>query len=158
MKSLCFALFCAFFTPVAAIDAATTIWKGDVNADGTPSPIVKLKLGRKYQLLVSGSINLGKWRQQGEALENDACFEFGKNEIPSSHIETFKNSLNVSVCDGEYHPNHVYQSPPFLAAQNGIHFWIYDTNYEDNSGALQVEVIELEIPSNEDIPLTEKPH
>ena len=141
---------CLFFAfvllPLAAFAATTVVWQGEVSSEGTPSPVVRLKLGHKYQLQVSGTINLGKWRRHGEALEDDACFEFGADNSSPSAIFTFKNSMNVSVCDGRFHPSHVYQSLPFLAAQNGIHFWIHDEDYENNSGSFQVELIELDAP------------
>lgn len=48
-----------------------------------------------------------------------------------------------TVCDNRYHPNHIYQSEPFTAKCDRMHFWVNDTYYEDNSGAFHVEVVEL---------------
>jgi hypothetical protein len=139
-------LFIFFLFSLICLEANTSIWQGEVSSDGNPSPVVRLKLGHKYQIQVTGTINLGKWRRNGDALEDDACFEFAKNNTTPSAIFTFKNSMNVSLCDGHFHPSHVYLSAPFLAAQNGIHFWVHDDDYENNSGSFQVQVIELEVP------------
>lgn len=111
-------------------------------SDGSPTKAIPLVLKQQYRIKVSGFVNLGKWVQGGEALANDACFEFSK-EKNTSQIETFKNSQDISVCDGKYHPNHIYQSIPFIAKQDRIHFWIYDTEYDDNSGSLQVQIIQI---------------
>lgn len=129
----CFSTFCY---------ADKTVWKGEVSSDGNPSEVVHLDLGKKYQIKVDGFVNLGKWVQNREELANDACFEFNK-ETNTTKIDTFKNSHGVSVCDGKYHPDHAYQSNPFTANQNRIHFWLHDTNYDDNTGDLKVEVIQL---------------
>jgi len=51
--------------------------------------------------------------------------------------------MNFEVCGGKYQSDHVYISQPFVAVQSGIHFWIYDTDYEDNSGEFEVEVIQV---------------
>lgn len=124
--------------------ADTSVWHGKVSSDGTPTPSIKLVLGQKYKVRVSGKMNLGKWRTNRQPLENDACFEFfadpAYQEHPPKKIDTLKNSLNLNMCDGKYRVDHVYESPPFLAAQSGIHFWIYDTDYEDNSGEFDLEV------------------
>lgn len=133
-------LFCFFcFSPVFADNV---IWKGDVAADGTPSPVTKLVLEKKYQIKVSGAINLGKWWQKGHPLENDACYEFNE-ELPPRKLLSLKNSMNISLHDEAYHLDHIYLSRPFVAAQDGIHFWVYDNDYSNNSGAFHVEVIEL---------------
>lgn len=128
--------------------AADAIWSKQLNSNGTPSEIVKLNLGDTYKLKVSGTMNLGKWRTNKQPLENDACYEFFadpafQNDMKPKKIDAFKNSLNIIVCDGEYHPNHIYESKPFVATQNGIHFWVEDIDYEDNSGALDVEIIQV---------------
>ncbi len=141
-KRLYFFIGCLL--PLIANCENSTIWSGRVSADGTPSPVVKLKLGSKYQIQVSGTVNLGKWRRDGAPLENDACYEFGPKGSSPEEITNFKNSMNVTVGDGHFHPTHVYQSNPFFAAQNGIHFWVQDEDYEDNSGLFLVEIFELE--------------
>ncbi len=120
--------------------ADTVVWKGTVKADGSPSAVVTLALGQRYEIRVSGTMNLGNWWQNKEQLLNDACYEFSSNTTPTSQ-PAFKNSNNINVGDGKYHPDHIYQSNPFTAAQSGVHFWIHDKDYSDNSGELQVEVI-----------------
>lgn len=127
---------------VGTIYSDTVVWSGKVNADGTPSKVVPLTLGKKYIIKVSGIVNLGKWWQQGKPLAEDACYEFNA-ELKPEKYNTFSNSLHISVCDGTYHADHVYQSSPFMAAQSGIHFWVYDTDYSNNSGSLDVQVIEV---------------
>lgn len=142
MKRFCFFLsFCLVFLQAFAF-TENVIWKGEVSADGTPSPVIKLVLEKKYQIKVSGTINLGKWWQKGEPLENDACYEFNE-EVTPRKLLSLRNSMNIPLHDEEFHPDHIYLSRPFLAAQDGIHFWVYDTNYSDNSGAFHVELIEL---------------
>lgn len=123
--------------------ADTVIWNGKVSADGTPTPPIDLKLNQKYQIVVGGFVNLGKWVQNGEQLANDACYEFNKKKNLSK-VDSFQNSGDISVCDGHYHPDHIYKSAPFKAKENKIHFWIYDTDYDDNTGAFDVQVIQLD--------------
>ena len=122
--------------------ADMTVWKGKVDSDGTPTPTVKLLLGKRYQIKASGTMNLGKFRQAGLPLADDACFEFNDKVTPKI-THGLQNSIGISVCDGHYHPDHRYQSIPFKAIQSGVHFWIYDTDYNDNHGNLEVEVIQL---------------
>lgn len=120
--------------------ADEVIWKGDVKSDGSATIAIPLVLHEQYQIKANQYVNLGKWIQGGEELANDACYQFNKEKFISK-VETLKNSQNISVCDGSYHPDHLYQSEPFVAKQNRIHFWVYDTNYEDNAGAFHVEII-----------------
>lgn len=119
------------------------VWKGTVHSDGTPTPLVSLNMHQKYQIKANGYINLGKWMQAGEKLANDPCFEFNE-KFPPEKFESLKNSQNVSVCTGTYQPDHIYLSEPFIAKQNRLFFWINDTDYEDNSGSFEVEVIKLQ--------------
>lgn len=137
---LIFCLFCIF--DFAKLQSQELVWKGDVNADGTPTKSVKLILGQTYQIKVSGVINLGKWRQNGQPLVQDANYEFNTQVSPSA-FPAIKNSMNIPIGDNKFHSDHVYLSEPFLAIQSGIHFWIYDENYEDNSGSLLVELMLL---------------
>jgi len=123
--------------------AEQIVWSGEVNSNGTPTVSIPLVLGQKYQIKASGIVNLGKWWQQGKPFANDACYEFNPQLTPTA-LQTLKNSLNLPLGDGSYHINHVYESAPFMAVQSGIHFWIYDTNYADNSGSLHVEILKLE--------------
>lgn len=134
---------CVFFSNLYS--AERVFWSGKVDANGKPTDSIKLELGKEYSLKVTGEVNLGKWWQQKKPLANDACYEFSDATEPPvrTKFTTFKNSLNIQVCDGKYHPDHIYQSAPFFAVQTGIHFWIYDTNYEDNSGALDVQIIQV---------------
>lgn len=122
------------------------IWSGSVSSDGTPSPNVKLELGKRYQIIVSGTVQLGHWLQNQQLLTNDAFYQFNERikPFPSS---SFKNSMNLPFTDNAYNPDHVYSSQPFTAFQSAIHFWVHDTNYADNSGALQVKIIKLPSPS-----------
>lgn len=121
-------------------NADEVIWSGEVKSDGTPTQPISLVLREEYVIKASGFINLGKWIQASEKLANDACFEFNK-EKQVEKIACLKNSQNISVCDGTYRTDHVYQSQPFVAKQNRIHFWVYDTDYDDNRGSFQVEII-----------------
>jgi hypothetical protein len=132
-----FCIFCASSTY-----ADKVVWSGEVQSNGSPTHLIKLTLGKQYQIKVSGAINLGKWWQLGKPLADDACFEYNEETAPT-FVNTLRNSMQISVCDGVYHSDHIYLSKPFIAAQNGIHFWICDTDYTDNSGALNVQVIEL---------------
>ena len=137
LQTLTICLFCVNYSYADRI-----IWSGDVEANGTPTSPITLTLKKKYKIKAQGTVNLGKWWQQGKPLGEDACYEFAEHITPSK-FETLKNSLNISVCEGSYHPDHIYQSEPFIAKQNRIHFWIYDIDYSDNLGTLQVEIIEL---------------
>lgn len=138
-------LCCVFFSLcICNAYADEVIWKGVVDSNGTPTDTIPLKLREQYQIRVGKYTNLGKWIQANEQLANDACYEFSfefSGKFPPKKFESFKNSHNISVCDGTFHIDHVYQSEPFVAEQNRIFFWIYDTNYDDNSGVLEVEVI-----------------
>lgn len=122
--------------------AENVIWDGQVNADGSPTLAIELILDQPYQIRARGIINLGKWWQNSQPLANDACYEFNTPEKPTQ-LTTLKNSLSISVCDGKYHGDHTYLSLPFVAKQNKIHFWIDDTDYSDNSGSFQVQIIQL---------------
>lgn len=118
----------------------TVIWSGEINSDGTPSAAIPLEFNKTYQIKANGYINLGKWIQAQKKLANDSCYEFNK-EKSTEKRESLRNSLSISVCDGSYHPDHRYQSEPFIAKNNRIHFWIDDTDYDDNSGSFYVEII-----------------
>lgn len=118
------------------------VWKGVVKSNGAPTEAIPLVLKESYQIKCSGFINLGKWIQAGKKLGSDACFEFS-DEAAMDKIDCLKNSQEISVCKGSYNPSHVYESEPFVASQNRIHFWVYDTDYDDNSGEFQVEIIRV---------------
>lgn len=136
-------LLCMTFVCSSVSSAEKIIWQGEVSSDGEPTDSIALVNRKKYQIKVKGFVNLGKWIQGTEKLANDACYEFGLTD-KKRKWEAFKNSGDISVCDNSYHPDHTYQSEPFTAEQDRIHFWINDTYYGDNSGAFQVQVIELE--------------
>lgn len=127
------------------LSAENIIWSGEVSSDGSPTKAVDLKINTKYQLRVSGALNLGKFFQQDTPLADDACYEFiSKTDKPTSPLKNFKNSLDIFVCDGKYHSDHIYTSKPFVAKQGKIHFWIDDFDYSDNTGSLQVDIIQLD--------------
>lgn len=126
--------------------AEKIIWSGEVNADGTPSEPVKLVVNHNYIIRAHNAVNLGKWVKQGEPLANDACYEFSKDNDPQK-VDTLKNSLSIEICDGNYHSNHIYQSKPFKAAAEKIHFWVNDSYYDDNSGSFLLEVVEVDNPN-----------
>ena len=134
---------CAFmFLCMGSCFGETIVWSGEVQADGAPSPIVALEIGKRYQIRASGTMDLGRWWQQGKPLKNDACY--GYNDVVGPEpIESLKDSINIGVSDGKYHPDHVYHSEPFIAQESGVHFWIHDINYNDNKGSLTVEVLQL---------------
>lgn len=134
-------LLCLGFSGFCAAD--TVVWSGDVNSNGDPTPLIKLDIGKTYKIKVSGTVNLGKWIQAGEPLTQDACYEENPKVKPSL-LNTFRNSFDIKVCQSGYRPDHVYVSEPFVAADNGVHFWIHDTDYTDNNGSLHVEVIRVE--------------
>ena len=142
MKKLCHFFLIVSILCSGSMWADSVVWSGEVNSDGTPTVNIPLTLGKKYQIRVSGEMNLGKWWQQGKPLAEDACYEYNDLVQPIK-LDTLKNSMNIPLDNTAYHPNHVYQSKPFVTAQSGIHFWIYDTDYNNNSGSLHAEVLEI---------------
>lgn len=122
--------------------SSEVVWKGKVSADGSPSPAVDLSYDKTYQIIVNGSVNLGKWVEAGKALAEDASFEYNAPSGPTRH-KTLRNSNEIPLDDQFYNADHVYKSAPFVAKQTKIHFWIYDTDYSDNSGALEVQIDKL---------------
>lgn len=123
--------------------ADKVIWSGEVHSNGKPTEAIHLTNHKKYQIKANGFVNLGKWIKKSEPLANDSCYEFGKSGSVEK-LESLKNSNEISVCDGKYHPDHAYQSEPFVAKQNLIHFWIHDTDYSDNADVFQVQIVEIE--------------
>lgn len=140
MRSLKLIAFALLFTCTGSLAADEVVWQGAISSDGSPSKAIPLTLKETYQIKVSGFINLGKWVQGGKKLANDSCYEFS-NEGSTERVSVLENSIDVSVCEGKYHPDHVYISEPFVAKQNRVHFWVSDTDYDDNSGDFQVEII-----------------
>lgn len=140
-------LFFSTFCGAATFANEALVWKGSVSSDGNASASIPLEIGATYQISVSGTINLGKWRQNGQPLGEDAYFSFEISN-PSdltgvSKSDNFKNSMLIAVGGEKYNPSHVYVSQPFKATENRIHFWVYDTNYDDNSGAFSVQIFKL---------------
>ena len=136
-------LLCTATIFMSAEAAEKVIWTGDITSDGEPSETITLVNNKQYQIKVNGFVNLGKWVQNKEELANDACFEFSPNG-KAEKFKSLENSADISVCNDKYRPDHSYKSEPFIAKQNRIHFWINDTNYDDNSGALKVQIVELD--------------
>lgn len=120
--------------------AEKVVWTGEVHSDGTPSATINLNLDKKYQFIVSGTINLGKWVEAGVPMGEDAFFEFDGPNGPERQ-PAFKNSINVSLEDKTYQPSHTYKSMPFVAKNSKVHFWVDDKDYSDNKGSLQVKVV-----------------
>ena len=140
MRFLCF--LAPLILSLTTLCAEHVVWSGEVSSNGNPTALVKLTPKKKYQIKASGEINLGKWWQLGKPLADDACYEYNELVEPR-HVNTLKNSLQISLCDGTYHADHIYISKPFIADQGGIHFWVQDIDYNDNKGSLKVELIEL---------------
>lgn len=132
-----------FFITSSSLLADTVVWKGQVSADGTPSKAIDMTNGKKYQIIVSGSINLGKWVQAGQKLADDPAFEYNAPTGPV-HLNIFRNSHDIPFDVKTINPEHIYKSLPFLAKQNKIHFWVNDTDYSDNSGAFDVQLVQID--------------
>lgn len=130
-----------FLFNLSLLAAENVVWNGEVDSNGVPSSFISLELGKTYQIRASGTMNLGKWWQDGKPLNEDACYEFNP-EIEPIQSDFLKNSMNVPFSVEGYNPKHVYLSKPFVAKQNGIHFWISDIDYSDNTGILKVEIIQ----------------
>jgi hypothetical protein len=140
MKTFFLFFHCLLSIGFCNVYADEVIWKGHIQSDGSATVPIPLVLNEHYRIKVSQVINLGKWVQERENLANDACYEFNKEKHLEKY-ESLKNSQNISVCDGTYHLDHVYQSAPFVAKQNRLLFWVSDTDYDDNNGAFYVEII-----------------
>jgi hypothetical protein len=123
--------------------AEEIVWSGEVSSDGTPSKAINLNLDKKYQIIVSGTINLGKWVQAGKPLGEDASYDFNAPTGPR-RVEIFKNSNDIALDDQSFNPNHIYKSEPFVAKQNKIHFWVHDEDYSDKVGNFDVKIVQLD--------------
>ncbi|CUI16123.1 hypothetical protein PNK_0495 [Candidatus Protochlamydia naegleriophila] len=139
--NLLFCLSALFFASPCC--AEKIIWSGEVYADGTPTSSIGLTLQHHYRIKVSGYVNLGKWIQNREKLASDACYEFSKEGSRTKTV-SLRNSSEIPICDDDYHSDHIYESKSFLAKENRIHFWVHDTNYEDNTGSFKVQLVELD--------------
>lgn len=119
------------------------VWQGSVSPKGNRTPTLRLDKKSRYYIEVSRNVYFGRWQKNPRmSLVNDACYEF-KARGHSVALPVFKNSLNVSVCHGKYHPNHIYRSALFSGNDKGIKFWIFDTDYRDNIGGLWVKVFRI---------------
>lgn len=153
-------IFASIFIGSLTLDAISentekVVWSGDVNADGSPTKAITIVRNKYYQIKASGFVNLGKWIQQGDKLASDACYQFNQKGTIIDLESSLKNSSNISVCDGKYHPDHIYISKAFRAEQDRIHFWVNDISYDDNEGNFQVQIIEVEpVESNKNNELT----
>ena len=143
MKRRILLLLCASLYFSSSYAAENIIWSGEVSSRGEPTAAIPLTNHKKYLIKVKGFVNLGKWIQNKEALASDACYEFSQSG-KAEKMETFKNNHDIPVCDDKYNPDHYYESEPFIAKQNRIFFWLNDGNYDDNSGALHVQLVELD--------------
>ena len=137
MRNLTFALF--LFSTLNGENVSL-----EVPADGTPTKAIDLKLSHKYQIKVTGAVNLGKYWEGNTVLADDACYELiAKTGKATSPLKNFRNSLDINVCEEKYREDHTYTSKTFVAKQSKIHFWIDDIDYSDNSGSLHIEIIEI---------------
>lgn len=132
-----------FATLCSSCFAEKIVWNGELSSDGTPSQAIPLDLDKKYQIIVSGVINLGKWVEGGVPMDEDAGFEFGGPNGPE-HQPVFKSSNEMALDTKKYNPDHTYKSIPFVAKNSKIHFWIDDKDYSDNNGSLKVQVVQLD--------------
>ena len=114
---------------------------GNVPSNGKPTNQINLTNGKSYYIVVSGAVTFGTW-SNGKKLLNDACYEFNAKGYLDP-LPVFQNNYNIIVCDN-YNPNHIYKSAPFVSSGQPINFWIYDTDYRDNSGGMHLELYEIE--------------
>lgn len=131
------ALFSAF-----ELRANNLIWSGQVSAKGSQTQKIWLTAGETYVIEVSGSVQFGTWRN-GKRLINDACYEFNAKGY-ADPLPVLQNSLGIPLCDGTYRPSHVYRSQPFKANGSSLFFWIFDTDYRDNSGSMSVRIVQMD--------------
>jgi hypothetical protein len=118
------------------------VWRGNVQANGAPTPFISLILGKKYQIKAKGEINLGKLWQEEKPLAEDACYEYNAKITPIA-LDSLRNSIGIPLDNKSFNENHTYVSKPFIAKNNGIHFWINNSDYNKSSGALDVTIILL---------------
>ena len=144
MMSRILFLSCVSLVIFSSIQATEKIvWSGEVFSDGKPTMAIPLSHHKKYQIRAKGFVNLGKWIKNREPLANDACYEFSKSGSIEK-LESLKNSSGISICKGNYNPDHTYYSEPFEPKENIIHFWVHDTDYTDNADAFQIQIVEVE--------------
>ncbi|MBN9377178.1 MAG: hypothetical protein BGO14_04645 [Chlamydiales bacterium 38-26] len=128
---------------ISSLSAEHVVWSGAVSSNGNPTQAVSLNLDKKYQIVAQGTINLGKWVEGGHRLEDDPCYEFNAPSGPEK-LKSLRNSNDIPLNDKTFNPEHLYKSEPFVAKQSKIHFWVYDLDYSDNTGAFDVKIVELD--------------
>lgn len=137
-----------FLVSVPRASAQQVVVSGPVSSNGQVVNAT-LQPGATYALRVSGSVYFGRWSGDiSRELWDDACFEFNARGYPSflQIIEVIENGRQIYVCDGNYNPNHVYQSGAFVASGGSISVGIFDSEYLDNQGDLFVELLLLNTP------------
>ena len=142
MKTLLLTLLFSAFVSISLL-ADEIVWNGQVSSDGAPTAAIDLTLDKKYQIVVKGTVNLGKWVEAGKPLGEDASYEFNTPSGPQ-RLLNLKNSNDINLDDKTYNPEHIYKSFPFVAKQSKIHFWVHDLDYSDNSGSFDVQIIRLD--------------
>ncbi len=126
--------------------AQQLVWSGSVDARGGAIAASGIEPGSRYVIRAWGQMYFGRWWQNGRDLWNDACYEFSAKGYPDP-LPVLQNSWSVPVCGGLYQSSHVYVSGEFEApAGMPLSFWIFDTDYRDNSGWLTVEVYRVNQP------------
>lgn len=128
---------------ISPLSAEHVVWSGSVSSNGNPTQAISLNLDKKYQIVAQGTINLGKWVEGGHRLEDDPSYEFNAPSGPEK-LKSLRNSNDIPLNDKTFNPEHIYKSEPFVAKQNKIHFWVYDLDYSDNTGAFEVKIVELD--------------
>ncbi len=111
------------------------------NGMTTEARVVRKK-NTYYYLVVSGSAYFSRYDRPGGQLMNDACYEFNSKPRPVP-MDVLKNNQNVNVCNSRYNRNSQYRTKPFIP-KGPLRFWIFDTDYRDNSGGLRVDVYRLD--------------
>lgn len=136
-----FILFASFINVAHAksIVSNKIVWQGSVSSNGKKTSTIRLNSASRYYIEASSYVYFGKWWKNRKSLRNDACYEFNAHPIPQP-LPVFKNSMYKPVCDGKYHSNHIYRSAPFKGNNQIMKFWIFDTDYRDNSGSLRVKI------------------
>lgn len=125
-----------------------------VASNGKRTEGYAVRIDRYYYIVVSGSTYFSRRGGPGRRLMNDACYEFNSKPRPVP-LPVFNNNHNINVC-GQYSSKHVYRSNPFMP-NRALQFWIYDTEYSDNSGNLRVDVYELGKGLNSDSKKSRRP-
>jgi len=124
--------------------AQQLVWSGPVDSNGQPVSTINLEPTTQYVIRAVGQVYFGRWRENGEDLLNDACYEFNAKGFPDP-LPVLENNRGIPICTGGYEPSHAYRSNPFNSLLGGpLTFRIFDTDYRDNNGALTVEVYRVD--------------